>query len=221
MRKTRHFELAARSKYWDGIACELESKCAFPYEDFLKNVSKDAIILDMGCGQGRILEWCYRRGYHHMVGLDWSQRMLLIASNRTSQVPFVMGDCRRVPFKDGTFDACIMSALLTTQALDTDLARIVTEAHRILKQGGQLFISDFLITNNLRNIKRYLWGWIHYKKWGCFEIERNLVMRHFTLQSLYSLFSLSGFLVRHMLEIPTRTFRGNQARGVLLIAEKI
>lgn len=202
---------------WDQLAGSYRSQCTLPSQSFLECVPKTGVILDVGCGQGRVSEWCFKNGFDKVIGLDWSSEIL---KNISKQVLFsrINADCRFMPFKDRVFDASILSAILTTQGFDSNLKLIVEEVHRVLKPGGVLFISDFLIHWNFRNMRRYLLGWIKYRKFGFFDIRKNLTMRHFHVDHLLKL--LKNFVLVSVSTQQTKTFQGNDAHGITILAKK-
>ena len=48
--------------------------------------SKDACILDVGCGTGSLLAWLQQEGYRHVQGVDRSPQMVRLARERQVQV---------------------------------------------------------------------------------------------------------------------------------------
>ena len=87
-----------------------------------------ARILDMGAGAGETPALLRESGYD-AVGIDLSPR-----------VPEVLrADCLCAPFPDGSFDAVISQCAFF---LTGDVPGALREAHRILKPGGKLLLSD-------------------------------------------------------------------------------
>ena len=56
-------------------------------------------ILDAGCGYGRMSEWV--KDY---TGIDFSPDFIALAQKRYPDKKFVIGDLRKLPFKDREFD---------------------------------------------------------------------------------------------------------------------
>ena len=65
-----------QKKYWNSVAEKKEFSTPFNFEDFSKYVSKEDIILDVGCGYGRTLNQLYEEGYNNLIGIDFSENMI-------------------------------------------------------------------------------------------------------------------------------------------------
>jgi SAM-dependent methyltransferase len=93
------------------------------------------LVVDLGCGSGRALVWNRDLGAT-MVGIDIAP---FFSQDAREQMDLMLGDLRKLPFADGTFDkAWSLDVLehLSPEALDGMLA----EASRVLKPGGALFV---------------------------------------------------------------------------------
>ena len=85
-------------------------------------------ILDMGAGAGETLALLRESGFD-AVGIDLLPR-----------APEVLrADCLCAPFPDGSFDAVISQCAFFVSGAVPDALR---EAHRLLKPGGKLLLSD-------------------------------------------------------------------------------
>ena len=93
------------------------------------------LVVDLGCGSGRALVWNRDMGAT-MVGIDIAP---FFSHDAREQTDLMLGDLRKLPFADATFDkAWSLDVLehLSPEALDGMLA----EAARVLKPGGSLFV---------------------------------------------------------------------------------
>ena len=93
--------------------------------------------VDLGCGSGRHLKLLSEIGISRIIGLDASHGALLI-SRKTGQSLLVRGNNRQLPLKDGSADIIIAWGSLHYN-VKSDLAPMLDEILRILKQDGQLF----------------------------------------------------------------------------------
>ncbi|HDP80654.1 MAG TPA: class I SAM-dependent methyltransferase [Spirochaetes bacterium] len=105
-------------------------------------VEKNARILDLGCGWGRVLKPVIDRG-GRAVGLDISGEMALLAKNhllKHRHRPEVLrGDGTVLPFRDNSFD--MVYSLLVLQHLSKANGRaLIKEVHRVLKPGGVAYL---------------------------------------------------------------------------------
>lgn len=79
-----------------------------------KYISKDAKILDLGCGAGRTTINLYRLGYKNIIGLDYSEKLIESANeycdNNNLDIKFVYGDATNLSmYEDKTFDFILFS----------------------------------------------------------------------------------------------------------------
>ena len=108
-------------------------------------------ILDVGCGAGKLcfLFNDYVKGGAKITGGDFSEELLGKAREKNQKVgaavDFQFLDFNeKFKFDDGTFDLCT-SAFAIYYA--SDLKFTFSEAHRVLKPGGRLFVSGPLPEN--------------------------------------------------------------------------
>jgi SAM-dependent methyltransferase len=88
-------------------------------------------LLDVGCGTGLVTERLVRPGLR-VFGVDASPGMTRKAADRLGP-GLVLGDCRRLPFADGSLDA--VSAVWLLHLLP-DAPMVVAECGRVLRPGG-------------------------------------------------------------------------------------
>ncbi|MFC1962422.1 class I SAM-dependent methyltransferase [Chloroflexota bacterium] len=89
---------------------------------------KDAKILDVGCGSGKLTQLWHGKGYY-VLGLDVSDESLKFTDSRGIRV--VKADVRNLPFKDGAFDLVYSDGLLEHFP---DPAPILAELFRVSKR---------------------------------------------------------------------------------------
>jgi SAM-dependent methyltransferase len=91
-------------------------------------------VVDLGCGSGRMLAWNRDSGAW-LVGVDVSP---FFAREALGASDLVLGDLRRLPFGDGTFDKAWSLDVFEHLSLDS-LRSMLGEANRVLAPGGALF----------------------------------------------------------------------------------
>jgi len=109
-------------------------------------------VLDVACGTGRWLEHFQNRGARLSVGFDFSPEMLNVARRKSLlQDQLLQADCQSIPVLSNTMDVAICS--FAVSYLD-DLCRFASELSRVVKKGGQIFITDFHPAAHRRGWKR-------------------------------------------------------------------
>ena len=101
------------------------------------------VIVDLGCGSGRSIVWNHASGAT-IVGIDVAP---YFAHEALERGDLVLGDLRRLPFADGTFDKAY--ALDVFEHLSPDaLAAVLAEIARVVKPGGQVFAYSHVRRNS-------------------------------------------------------------------------
>jgi ubiquinone/menaquinone biosynthesis C-methylase UbiE len=96
----------------------------------------DALTLDMACGDGGHRPYM-RRG-DRVVGVDIDQPQLETHLQRYPDALVVRGDAYHLPFADGVFER-VLNIYNLEHLVHLDFA--VEEANRVLKPGGEMFVS--------------------------------------------------------------------------------
>jgi ubiquinone/menaquinone biosynthesis C-methylase UbiE len=102
---------------------------------------KNAKLLEIGCGAGRILTSIRERDQHiNLSGIDLSHSQIKEAKglSKGKNINFYQGNCEKLPFKSNSFDYVIIMDLL--EHIDHP-ERALAEVQRVLKKGGQLYAS--------------------------------------------------------------------------------
>jgi ubiquinone/menaquinone biosynthesis C-methylase UbiE len=135
---------------YNAIAAEFDVTRYKPWPqtvEFINELPDNSLILDLGCGNGRntIFISAQERGFR-IIGLDFSKRLLNIASEKTTNqglvkdIDYVLGDIVKLPFSNSSIDAIIFVATLHhLPSAELRLASLL-EVERCLKPGGKGFI---------------------------------------------------------------------------------
>ncbi|HIP98744.1 MAG TPA: ubiquinone/menaquinone biosynthesis methyltransferase [Aquifex aeolicus] len=115
------------------------------FKRLLEGVERGERVLDVACGSGILFGELSKR-FKIVIGLDYSLPMLLMAKKKKiARAYLVRGDALKLPFKDETFDAAVVSLGLRHFG-DTESS--LREIFRVLKKGGTLHILEVGIPQN-------------------------------------------------------------------------
>ncbi len=108
-------------------------------------------VLDIGCGNGKVLEALGARSAD-LTGIDASAGAIDLARQRVPQASIMVADVEGIlPFGDAAFDTVLMLDVL--EHLRSP-AKALIEARRVLRAGGRLAVT----TPNANSLMRYVRG---------------------------------------------------------------
>ena len=210
--------LAEQEKYWDGVSEEKDFTLPLQMGEFEKHVSREMHILDVGCGYGRTLSELHDSGFVNLYGVDYSQGMIDRGRRLYPYLDLTKNDGSTLPFDDGAFDAAILIAVLTCIAEGEGQRRLIAEIERVLKDGGILYINDYLLNTDQRNVERYGKAKDRYGVYGIFELPEGAVVRHHTPEHIVDI--TSGFAQLVFETLVYTTMNGNRSNGFYYIGRK-
>ena len=107
---------------------------------FSKYINEGDKVLDLGCGNGRVLE-LFRGKNIIYIGIDNSEKLIEIAKRRNPGTEFLVADSLNLPFQDNYFDKIFCIAVLHHIPSVYFRRRFIKEAKRVLRPGGFFFIT--------------------------------------------------------------------------------
>ncbi|MEU6894377.1 methyltransferase domain-containing protein [Streptomyces sp. NPDC046557] len=107
------------------------------YEILCDRVAGSRRVLDLGCGDGLLLELLARGNGRDLAGVDLSPHSVALARRRPALAGARLeeGRAQELPFSDDSFDACVSHLALM---LMSDIEHVATEVARVLIPGGVL-----------------------------------------------------------------------------------
>lgn len=119
----------------------------------LASLKEGEVVLDLGSGAGIDCFLAANRvgKSGKVIGVDMTSEMLQRARENASKgghdnVEFRLGEIENLPVADNTVDAVISNCVIN---LSPDKGRVFAEAHRALKPGGRVMVSDIVLTKEL------------------------------------------------------------------------
>lgn len=129
---------------------EIEATLAPLLTSFIEGTSASDLVLDLGCGPGRVMS-CLARRELNAVGLDLSLASVRIMKQRTGK-PGVVGNGLRLPFADGSIDRVIADGVIHHTA--SPFAAFA-EGCRVLKPGGSFYVAVYKPGGHYQKLYRF------------------------------------------------------------------
>jgi len=146
-----------------GAALEASLGCGNPL--MVAELKPGETVLDLGSGGGiDVLLSARRVGLSGKAyGLDMTDEMLNLARRNAAEagatnVEFLRGHIEDIPLPDGSVDVIISNCVIN---LSTDKPAVFASAHRVLRPGGRVGVSDIVAENHLTAEQRAeRGGWV-------------------------------------------------------------
>ena len=153
--RERHFDVKRQSihSYLSKSALYIYQKREITLIKLLKDFRlveemNDKVVLDVGCGDGRVLRDFVKYGFlpNHLHGIDIVEENIERAKALNPAMNFSYADGQNLPYPDSTFDI-VMQFTLFTSVLDEKVQRrIALEMLRVLKTNGVIIWYDIVWT---------------------------------------------------------------------------
>jgi len=122
------------------------------------NIKEGDIVLDLGSGAGMdaILASKKVGNTGKVIGVDMTEEMIEKARENTkkqniSNVEFLLGEIENIPLEDNSVDTIITNCVIN---LTPDKSKAFSEAYRVLKPGGKIYLSDIVLLEELSEEQR-------------------------------------------------------------------
>lgn len=207
-----------QKEYWDSVSETKKFTTPFQAEEFSAFVRKSDLIVDIGCGYGRTLNELYHAGYTDLLGIDFSEKMINRGREQFPYLNFAVKKDDTIELADNSVDAVILFAVLTCIVDDNEQRQLIREITRVLKPNGILYVNDFLLNDDARNIERYEKYRSRFGVYGAFELPEGAVVRHHSEKWIKEL--LCGFSVLRYEHLIFTTMNGHKSNGFYFIGSK-
>ena len=119
----------------------------------LSKIKEGDIVLDFGSGAGFDAFLAVQKTGEtgRVIGIDMTEKMIEKARENAKKygyknVEFKLGDIENIPLKDNFADVIISNCVIN---LAPDKDRVFSEAYRVLKKGGRMYLSDIVLLGRL------------------------------------------------------------------------
>jgi len=203
---------------------------------FQQWLKPDMNILDLGCGNGRLLQSLHetfkdsQKPAFHYLGIDNSETMLKMAKKNHQEENFIKGDQMQIPCDEGVMDCIFDIRAFHHIPSKTMRLQALWEMNRVLRPNGILIITVWnlwrwrAVKPALKAIVRFLYSLGGYS-WNDFFIpwgkKATRYYHAFTPMELLKLTTNCGFEIEELfavkdgLRVPLR-----QSHDIVIIARK-
>lgn len=113
---------------------------------YVKNNDK---ILDLGCGNGRLVKLFYGLKIDY-IGIDVSKKLLKIATQKYPNYKFLQFNGLKLPFKKESFDNVYCLAVFHHIPSEKYRLKFLSEIYRVLKPNGLLILTVWNLSDKLK-----------------------------------------------------------------------
>jgi len=117
----------------------------------------DKLIVDVGCGWGRVAVWLYLQGYS-VIGTDINKNEVekarqdvgkLSQGTNGNTISFQVDDAsKHIALPDGNADGVTVNGVFLAMTKTDERTGLISEIYRILKSGGILYLAEFAQTSD-------------------------------------------------------------------------
>jgi SAM-dependent methyltransferase len=209
----------AQRRYWDQVAAEKTFTHPINQAWLDAFVPRTARILDYGCGYGRAMAELTSLGYTNLVGMDYSPAMVERGRQTYPCMDLRVVEALPTPEPDGSFDAVMLLAVLTSIPGESEQEAVMREIRRLLRPTGVLYVSDMPLQTDSRNLSRYARDASEFGIYGIFQTDDGALVRHHDETRIRVL--LEGFRPLRTTRAKITTMNGNSATAVQIVARAI
>lgn len=192
----------AYANYFPGMGPEEPAELE-ALERFVAEVGEGGLVLDAGCGTGRVAEHVRSLGLR-CVGVDLSPGMLAMARRDHPWLQTAVATITHLPIAAGSVDG-VMFWFSTIHIDDRDLDRALLEAARVLRHGGAV-IAGFQTGDGPREVGE------GYREFG---LDVRMLRYHRQVAWMVERFEQAGLWVIESIDEPP-TKEGGDGIGVVL-----
>lgn len=203
--------------YWDSVAKQKTFTHPIDINWISQYIDRNALVVDYGCGYGRIVQQLRDVGFTSVNGYDTSVQ--LINRGKRDFLPIhQIHTPADLPLDDNSVDCVLLIAVLTCIPSNTGQSELISLLYDKLKPGGILYISDYYLQNNPVSKSRYTYLNNDKANFGVFSLPEGVVLRHHTKEWLGTL--LKNFHLEKENIIEVKTMNNNTAQVFQQIVRK-
>jgi len=189
--------------------------------DFWKYFKPKDKILDVGCGWGRAVCECLKRGLY-VVGIDINKNEITeLKKKKLKGAEIRQGDILKIKLKK-EFNGVLLLGLLSALS-KKERNKCLKRVNLPLVNGGYIHISEFEMSDKFK--ERYENDFKITKEYGTLSVKDNgkeIFRGHnFTKAEIFDLIKNSGFKAVKFKRAEFTSYHGRKRPGMMIIAQKI
>ncbi len=205
--------------YWNEIGIKKDFEDPLYVDKVSPYLSVSSKIVEYGCGYGRMMRILESAGYSHLRGYDFSHNMIERGKRENPDLHLeFLPQSGSIPCDDGSIDGLFISTVLCCMIDAEEKKEFIHEILRVLRKGGILYVTDFLLCHHPIYEEKYKQGMEDYGKWGMYKTSEDLVVCHYTSCEILDL--LRPFDIQWFEQMDFKTMNQNPARTFHCIARK-
>ncbi len=141
-------------QYWDnlwskvGFDPEDADILAYPLYPTINYITdKDGLILECGCGPGRVVNYFHNHGFN-IIGMDYSNLAIKSIKSKKPEAKVLCADALQLPFSDKSFKYICNFGVYSTSEQVSQRKQILSESYRVLENKG-IFIFSYASYNSI------------------------------------------------------------------------
>lgn len=206
--------------YWNEIGSKKNFEDPIYLEKIKQYYSKSVNILEYGCGYGRLMNILKEAGYNNVIGFDYSKKMIERGKKEHPHLNInFLENAPMIPLKKESVDLVVLSTILCSLVDIDEQVNLIDEMTRVLKPGGSIYVSDFMINKDKAFLDKYQKGFEKFGEWGVYTTSEDLTVRHHSTNWIMDLFSFFDILWFEQFDF--KTMNNNPARTFHMLAQKI
>ncbi|RYZ48600.1 MAG: class I SAM-dependent methyltransferase [Sphingobacteriales bacterium] len=204
--------------YWDRVANEKTFTHPIDLALLQTRLSRDALIVDYGCGYGRIVHELEKQGYSNVMGYDSSVALINRGNTGSDRKNlYHINDPCDLPLDDHSVDCFLLMAVLTCIPSNRAQQSLINLLIRKLKPGGLIFISDYYLGENATP-DHGEYSTLHDDplNYGVFTLPEGATFRHHTREWISMLLKNLSIISEKMIEV--KTMNGHKTEAFQILA---
>lgn len=176
------------------------------------------ILVDFGCGYGRVVLELQQAGFLQVKGFDTSIELINRGTAHHSLPIFYIESPDALPIEDQSVDGIFLFAVLTCIPGNAAQEALIKMLYNKLKPGGKLYISDYRLQENQDEVGRY--GYLNDdpNNYGVFSLPEGATFRHHTREWFGTLFQPFTILEEQLVTV--FTMNGHPATACQFLVQK-